>query len=94
VSEILRKLRSSVALLLQTLDLYGNADTQIHLVLKYRETLRSGVPLPSFRDIGFRVYSQNDEDGILLYVFALIGTANRKLVDIGCGGIFGSNTAS
>jgi len=32
-----------------------------------------------------KFYSQNGEDGILLYLFSLIGTKNRKFVEIGCG---------
>jgi len=41
----------------------------------------------SFRisDAGFKVYSQSDEDGILLYIFSKIGAVNRKCVEIACG---------
>ena len=31
----------------------------------------------------FKVYSQNGEDGILLYIFSKIGIKNKKLVEIG-----------
>src|SRR5262249_51943731 len=41
--------------------------------------------LPSFDDIGFRSYSQFEEDGILLYLFSLIPPKNRKCVEI-CAG--------
>lgn len=33
----------------------------------------------------FSVYSQNGEDGILLYIFSKIGTTNRVLVEFGIG---------
>jgi hypothetical protein len=56
--------------------------TQILLVLTYQQLVRSGAPLPSFKDVGFRSYSQNSEDGILLFIFALIGSTNRKVVEI------------
>jgi hypothetical protein len=45
-------------------------------------------------DTGFKVYSQFDEDGILLYIFSLIGFTNRKLVEICCGSGDECNTAN
>ncbi len=60
--------------------------TQILLMLKYRELAKAGGPLPSFDDIGFRSFSQFDEDGILLYIFSLIGMTTRTAVEI-CAGI-------
>jgi hypothetical protein len=59
--------------------------TQILLSLHYQQLVRSGVKLPSLREIGFRSYSQNSEDGILLYIFALIGMTNRTVVEV-CAG--------
>ncbi len=55
--------------------------------------LHHGMPLPGFDEIGFRTFSENDEDGILLNIFSLIGTTNRKIVDIG-DTVGGSNTAN
>ena len=60
--------------------------TQVLLALKYREMLRAGGPLPTFAEVGFRAYSQFDEDGILLYIFSLVGTTNRRAVEI-CAGV-------
>jgi hypothetical protein len=59
--------------------------TQILLRLKYRELLQNGQPLPPFEDIGFRAFSQYDEDGILLYLFALLDARHRTAVEI-CAG--------
>ena len=56
--------------------------TQILLRLTYQEMLRACVPLPSFDHVQFRSYSQNGEAGILLYIFSLIGTTNKKVVEI------------
>jgi hypothetical protein len=50
--------------------------------------------LPSFRDVGFRKYSQFEEDGILLYIFSLIPTLNRKCVEICVGNGRDCNTAN
>jgi len=36
-------------------------------------------------DAGFKVFSQSDEDGRLLYIFSKIGMTNRLCVEIACG---------
>jgi hypothetical protein len=41
--------------------------------------------LPDIADVGFRKYSQFEEDGILLYIFSLIRPVNRTCVEI-CAG--------
>lgn len=71
-----------------------NKGIQITLSLRYQELLRQKSPLPKFEDVEFRAFSQNGEDGILLYIFSLIGTTNKRLVDIGCGSCLVSNSAN
>ena len=63
---------------------YVDRGTQIALGIKYRQLTENGIGL-TFGDIEFRNYSQNGEDGILWYVFSLIGTINKKCVEI-CAG--------
>lgn len=53
-----------------------------------------GNPLPSIKEVGFKVYSQTDEDGILLYIFSLIGTTNKKCGEICAGNGIECNTAN
>ncbi len=50
--------------------------------------------VPDWKNIGFREYSQTDEDGILLFIFSIIGFTNKMLVDIACGSPIGSNSAN
>jgi hypothetical protein len=57
---------------------------QLILMNQYRQ-LAAFNALPKFQDVGFHTYSQTDEDGFLLYIFALIGTTNKKVVEICCG---------
>src|SRR5262245_61707127 len=60
--------------------------SQIVLSQFYRRLLACQPrDLPRFDEIGFRQYSQNDEDGILLYLFALVGTSNKRCLEI-CAG--------
>ncbi len=40
---------------------------------RYVEWVRQGRPLPSLAETEFKVYSQNGEDGILLYLLSLAG---------------------
>lgn len=63
---------------------YVDKGTQILLALKYRELFEQGKTL-TFEEVEFRNHSQNGEDGILLYIFSLIGTTNKKGVEI-CAG--------
>lgn len=62
--------------------LRASQESQVLLSLKYKELLSQKNVLPAFSDIEFRSFSQNGEDGILLYIFSLIGTIGKKAVEI------------
>lgn len=61
--------------------------SQISCMNQYKlmSVLLPADKLPSMCDAGFKVYSQFDEDGILLYIFSIIGFTNRRIVEIGAG---------
>ena len=61
-----------------------NIGTQKLLTQMYRERAGNGEIL-SFRDVGYSNYSQFNEDGVLEYIFALIGTTNKVIVEMCCG---------
>jgi len=71
----------------------SNKADQVLLSLQYRKMLELGLPMPKFEDVEFRAYSQFGEDGILLYIFSLIGATNKKCVET-CGGGGYDNTAN
>lgn len=75
----------------------GQADlirlTERLAATQLRQAVASGHAGP-WSDAGFRVFSQNEEDGLLIYVFALVGTTSKYLVDIGCRSALGSNSAN
>jgi hypothetical protein len=54
---------------------------QYHLMKK----LLSPSDMPSLSEVGFKVNSQFEEDGMLLYIFSIIGTTNKRVVEI-CAG--------
>jgi len=61
-------------------------EAQVGLYLIYKEmALRKSSPLPDFHEVGFRCHSQFEEDGILLFLFGVIGTTNKTSVEI-CAG--------
>ena len=58
-------------------------EVQVLLSHHYKDLVRRNVrPLPTFDDVGFRCHSQSEEDGILLYIFSLIGTTNKVSVEM------------
>lgn len=59
----------------------------------YRYSVGQGCRFP-LSDTGYRVYSQFEEDGILLYIFAAIGAPHKTFIDIGSGDGINSNCAN
>ena len=64
------------------------------LANQYLELGRRRGPSPSFEDVEFRAFSQNGEDGILLYIFSLIGMGGRRSVEICAGDGIQCNSAN
>ncbi len=54
---------------------------QAFYLLKLMSSQRN---LPEFEDLGFSVFSQNDEDGLVLAIFSQIGFKTRTSIEIGC----------
>ena len=67
---------------------------QKQLQFYYHNLLTQNLPLPKLSETGFRVFSQTDEDGILHYIFSLIGTTNKVCLEIAYNSPFGSNTTN
>lgn len=70
------------------------AISQLLLKMTYKAMVDSGASLPRLSEAGFKAYSQTDEDGILLYIFSLIGTAKKQCVEISPGDGIECNTAN
>ena len=69
-------------------------ETQLMVSQHYRELLHKGAPLPRFADVHFRAFSQNGEDGILLFLFSVLGTTNKTSVELGASNGSCCNTAN
>ncbi len=66
---------------------------QRQLFHQYSEMTKKGEAL-SFNDTGFRVFSQFEEDGKLLFVFSVLGMSNKTFVEIGSDDGVNSNSAN
>jgi hypothetical protein len=62
--------------------------------MAYRDRAERGASLPTFDDVEFKAYSQNSEDGILLYLFSLLGAPTKKVVEICAGDGIECNAAN
>src|ERR1700679_3271322 len=60
---------------------------------RLRERRRLLSPL-SLAPYGYKIYSQNDEDGIIREIFRRIGTTTKTFVEIGAGNGLENNTVS
>lgn len=68
--------------------------SQMLLMAEFAKIKDGNAPGKSFQDVEFRAYSQNGEDGILLYIFSLIGFKTRQTVEICAGDGIECNTAN
>ena len=66
---------------------------QRQLFHQYSEMTKNGET-PPLNDTGFRVFSQFEEDGKLLFVFSVIGMSNKTFVEIGSDDGVNSNSAN
>ncbi|MDX2098481.1 MAG: hypothetical protein SFW36_11950 [Leptolyngbyaceae cyanobacterium bins.59] len=66
---------------------------QLQLQLTYKSLMKLGC-LPSPSTVGFKSFSQTDEDGILLFIFSIIGSFNKQSVEICAGNGIECNTAN
>lgn len=72
----------------------SEAVVQKNLLVNYKILSRDPSQRLSFLDVGFRCYSQHEEDGILLFIFSLIGTGTKQSVEICAGDGIECNTAN
>ncbi|MBK9190820.1 MAG: hypothetical protein IPM77_04510 [Crocinitomicaceae bacterium] len=66
---------------------------QRQLFLQYQNAKKNNQ-LPDFNDTGFRVFSQFEEDGKLLFILAMTGMKNKTFLEIGSDDGINSNCAN
>lgn len=82
-------------LILRVRDRFGPASqaAQRQLFLYYQERVAAGNP-PLLRDTGLKVFSQHEEDGLLLFIYAVIGMGGKRFLEIGSHDGVNSNCAN
>ncbi|HEX4132924.1 MAG TPA: hypothetical protein VHZ24_23020 [Pirellulales bacterium] len=68
--------------------------TQILLSLTYKSLVQSAHDLPSLEEVEFQSFSQHREDGVMLYLFSVLGTTNKVCVEICAGDCIECNTSN
>jgi hypothetical protein len=64
----------------------NHREVQRSIVNQYLSFKNQGIkPYNNIKDAGFRVYSQFEEDGIILYILSMIGSKTKRVVEICCG---------
>jgi len=76
------------------IDVRSNQLAQVALTLQYKELAATKRRLPAFDSVQFRVFSGEGQDGILLYIFSIVGATNKMAVELCVGDVVGSNTAN
>jgi len=66
---------------------------QRNLFHYYKDCVRSNT-IPKLSDTGYRVFSQFEEDGKMLFIFSVIGMDNKKFIEIGSDDGINSNCAN
>ncbi len=64
---------------------YVDKGTQILMGMQYCEAAAKGATM-AFADVEFRNHSQTGEDGILWYIFSIVGTTSKTAVEM-CAGV-------
>ena len=60
----------------------------------YYQDCKQTNTIPKLKDTGFRVFSQFEEDGKLLFIFSIIGMTNKTFIEIGSDDGINSNCAN
>ena len=71
-----------------------NIRVRQHTLMEYYQAKMVSDDLPDIQDTGLKIFSQFEEDGLLLYVFSLIGMTNRTFIEFGSDDGINSNSAN
>lgn len=94
INMVLKKLAGFIGIPSLQMVILNTQIQQRMLQFHYQSLLAQRLPLPKLSDAGFRVFSHADEDGILHYIFSLIGTTNKVCLEVAFTSPYGANTTN
>jgi len=74
--------------------LYPSVQIEQRKLFHYYQDLKKNDALIPLKDTGFKVFSQFEEDGKLLYIFSILGMKYKTFVEIGSDDGVNSNSAN
>ncbi len=95
IKSVLRKIGNnlfSIETRDERLDLI-HQQNQVQIVQTFKSAIANGN-VPIIEEVGFKLFSQFEEDGILLYLFTILGSKTKIFVDIGANDALNSNCAN
>tara|TARA_R110002072_G_scaffold282761_3_gene445948 strand:+ start:14569 stop:15429 length:861 start_codon:yes stop_codon:yes gene_type:complete len=72
---------------------YSESERQKKIVRQYQQGLIE-KRLPNLTETGFKLFSQFEEDGLLLYIFSLLGMTHKTFIEFGSDDGINSNSAN
>lgn len=74
--------------------LHPSVGIQQRQLMQHYLSCKSQNALPDIQTTGFKVFSQFEEDGILLYLFSIIGEGSKTFIEIGANDGINSNCSN
>lgn len=88
MSFIKQKFQNFILKILSMTELNSNSQIDQALIINQYALMKKIMTpeeMPSLKDVGFRMHSQFEEDGMLLYIFSIIGAPTKKAIEL-CAG--------
>ncbi len=74
--------------------LHPSVGIQQRALMQHYRTALANKQVPPFNTTGFKVFSQFEEDGLLLFLFSLIGEGSKTFIEIGANDGINSNCSN
>lgn len=74
--------------------LHPSVGIQQRVLMQQYRVMQLNKQLPPFSTTGFKVFSQFEEDGFLIYLFALMGEGSKTFIEIGANDGINSNCSN
>lgn len=74
--------------------LHPTVGIQQRALMQHYQIAQANKQVPAFNTTGFKVFSQFEEDGLLLFLFSLMGEGSKTFIEIGANDGINSNCSN